>query len=258
VGTLGLGIMNLMVFLFLANNNSKVDRNQISFGTVDFQPHPPTLTPVFANLDQEMDLTIEILNFHVGSLGSIRLLDPSKSDPSAGKTVTIAMSESSVGSSSEVNSLVSFTMMENMEGKIEELDEIMGNLDLGEAMGHSDSSQNFSENTAADFTTRNGGVSSNVHQVCVIITEAIEDKDVIDIIVVNTQGNNLGNNSRKEKEKIYVSTGEWRIIMSAINHSIGIHADSRREVLMGYQYALHQHKRSYGKKKRTKEKPGEQ
>jgi hypothetical protein len=46
--------------------------------------------------------------------------------------------------------------------------------------------------------------------------------------------------------------------MSAINHGIGIHADSRREVLMGYQYALHQHKRSYLKKKRTKEKPGEQ
>jgi hypothetical protein len=131
VGILGVGIMNTTAFPLLANNNLKVDRNQISFGTVDFQPHPPTLTPVFASLDQEMDLTIGSLNFHVGSLGSIHLSDPSKSDPSAGKTTTMAMPESSVGSSIEVNSLVSFTTMENMEDKIEELNKILGNLDLG-------------------------------------------------------------------------------------------------------------------------------
>jgi hypothetical protein len=51
------------------------------------------------------------------------------------------------------------------------------------------------------------------------------------------------NNSKKEKEKIHVSTGEWRIIMSAINHGTEVPTDSRREVLMGYQYALHQHKK---------------
>jgi hypothetical protein len=73
VGSLGVGIMNSMAFLLPVNNNSKVDGNQISFGTVDFQPHPPTLIPVFASLNQEMDLTIGSLNFHVGSLGSIRL-----------------------------------------------------------------------------------------------------------------------------------------------------------------------------------------
>jgi outer membrane receptor for ferric coprogen and ferric-rhodotorulic acid len=55
-----------------------------------------------------------------------------KLDPSAGKTTTMAMSKSSVGSSSEVNSSVSFTTMENMEDKIKELDETMENLDLGE------------------------------------------------------------------------------------------------------------------------------
>jgi hypothetical protein len=51
------------------------------------------------------------------------------------------------------------------------------------------------------------------------------------------------NNSKKEKEKIHVSIGEWRIIMLAINHGIEVPADSRREVLVGYQYALHQHKK---------------
>jgi hypothetical protein len=132
VWSLGVGIMNSMAFLFPSNSNSKVDGNQISFGTVDFQPHPPTLTSVFASLDQEMDLMIGSLNFHVGSLGSIRLSDLTKSDPSAGKTVTIAISESLVGSSREVNSPVSFATTKNIGEKIEELDKTMENLDLGD------------------------------------------------------------------------------------------------------------------------------
>jgi hypothetical protein len=133
--------------------------------------------------------------------------------------------------------------MENIEDKIEELDEIMGNLNLGEAMDHSDYSKNFSRNVAADFATRNGDVSNNIHQVCIIITEAAEDNDAVDNVAVTAQCSNPRNNHRKEKEKIYVSAGEWRIIVSPINHGMGIPMDSRREVLMGYQYALHQHKK---------------
>jgi hypothetical protein len=105
--------MNSTTFSFLANSNPEVDGNQISFGTIDFQHHPPNLTPVFASLDQEMDLTIGSLNFCVGSLGLIRLSDPAKLDPPASETKTIAISESSVGSSNEVNSPVSFTTAEN-------------------------------------------------------------------------------------------------------------------------------------------------
>jgi hypothetical protein len=82
-------------------------------------------------MDQDMDLTIESLNFHVGSLGSIRLLDPTNLDPSASESKTIAMSESSVGSSSKANSSVSFASTEIVGGKIVELDETMENLDLG-------------------------------------------------------------------------------------------------------------------------------
>jgi hypothetical protein len=39
----------------------------------------------------------------------------------------------------------------------------MGNLDLEEALDHSDkgSNENFGKNAAADFTTRNGGVFNN-------------------------------------------------------------------------------------------------
>jgi hypothetical protein len=131
----------------------------------------------------------------------------------------------------------------NIEETIEKLNKIMKNLDLGESTGHSDFSQNFSKDTAVDFTTRNGGVSNNIHQVCVIITEAAENDDVADNTIVNTQINNPRSNSRKEKEKIYVSAKEWRVIMSAVNHGTEVPADSRREVLMGYQYALHQHKK---------------
>jgi hypothetical protein len=67
----------------------------------------------------------------------------------------------------------------------------------------------------------------------------------VDNVVANAQGGNPRNNHRKEKEKekVYVSAREWRMIISAINHATGIPADSRREVLMGYQYALHQHKK---------------
>jgi hypothetical protein len=112
----------------------------------------------------------------------------------------------------------------------------MGNLDIGKAMGHFDLDQK-------DFTTRSGDVSGNIHQVCVIITEAAEENNDADNLVVDTQGNKPRSNSGKEKEKIYVSAGEWRIIMSAVNHGTDVPANSRREVLMGYQYALHQHKK---------------
>jgi hypothetical protein len=98
--------MNSTAFLLLTNSSPEVDENHISFGTVDFQPHPSNFGPIFESLDQDTDLTIRSLNFRIRSLGSIRLSDPL--DPSASKVKTIAMSESSVGSSSEANSPVSF------------------------------------------------------------------------------------------------------------------------------------------------------
>jgi hypothetical protein len=79
-------------------------------------------------MDQDMDLTIGSLNFHVGSLGSIRLSDPAKPGPSTSELKTVAMSESSEGSSSEVNSPVS--LAETEEGKIAGGNEIMENFDL--------------------------------------------------------------------------------------------------------------------------------
>jgi hypothetical protein len=52
---------------------------------------------------------------------------------------------------------------------------------------------------------------------------------------------------------------EWKIIMSAINHGTRIPTDSRREVLMGYQYALHQTQKEVTRRKeQAKEKAREQ
>jgi hypothetical protein len=120
--------MNSMTFLLLANSHPEVDKIQITFGTIDFQPHQSSFTQVFKSMDQNMDLMIGSLNFHVGSLGSIRLLDPAKLGPSTSEPETVAMSVSSEGSSSEVNSPVSLAEIE--EGKIAGGDETMENLDL--------------------------------------------------------------------------------------------------------------------------------
>jgi hypothetical protein len=120
--------MNLTAFSLLANSSPEVDEIQIPFGTVDFQLHQSSFTQVFESMDQDMDLMIRSLNFCVGSLGSIRLSDPAKPGPSANEPKTIAMSESSEGSSSEINSPVSSAEVE--EGKFAGGDETMENFDL--------------------------------------------------------------------------------------------------------------------------------
>jgi hypothetical protein len=148
--------MNLTAFLLLANSNPEVDENQ------------------------EMDLTIGSLNFRVGSSGLTRLSDPAKLDPSTSETKTITMSESLVGSSSEVKSSVSFTTTENTGEKIEELDETMENIDIGGTVDQSYTSQK-------DFLTRSGGISSNIHQLSVIITEAAEENDPTDNAATHAQ-----------------------------------------------------------------------
>jgi hypothetical protein len=141
---------------------------------------------------------------------------------------------SSVGSSSKANSPVSFAAAENK--KIEELDKTTEKLDIGDTVDQSYISQK-------DLVTRSGDVSKNIHQLCVIITEAAKENDNADNAVIDAQVDKSRSNSKKQKEKIHVSTGEWRIIMSAINHGTEVPANSRREVRMGYQYTMHQHKK---------------
>jgi hypothetical protein len=206
VGTLGVGIMDLTAFLLLASNNLEVDENQ------------------------EMELTFKSLSFYIGPSGSARLSDPMKSGPSASKTERITASGSSVGSSSEVNSPVSLTATEDMKEKLEEFNETRGKPDIEEAVAKT-------HDSSRDFAIESSGISRS------IITEAAEEDNHEGNKEVDLQVDKPRSNSKKEKEKIHVSTGEWRIIMSAMNYGIEVLADSRREVLMGYQYALHQPKK---------------
>jgi hypothetical protein len=105
--------------LFLANSCPEVDENQ------------------------KMELTIGRLSFYIGPSGSTRLTDPAKSGPSASKIKTITMSGSSVGSSSEVNSPVSFAATENTQEKIKEFNETWEEPDIEGIVDKSDTSQTY-------------------------------------------------------------------------------------------------------------------
>jgi hypothetical protein len=167
VGTLGVGIMNSTAFLPSSKSNWEIDGNHVTFGTIDFQPHPPTLAPVFANLDQEMDLTIENFNFRIGSLGFIGLSDPVSLGPlTEEKKIVVETSRTSVGASSKVNSPISIKLTERKGNTIEELDKIMENLDLKESSGYLDmvsegNSNNISNYYEEDFIAHYGNVSDN-------------------------------------------------------------------------------------------------
>jgi hypothetical protein len=205
-----------MAFSLLANSSTEVDGNQISFGTIDFQPHPPNFTPIFESLDQNRDLTIGSLNFHVGSLGSIRLSDPVKPDPSASEIKTIAMSESSVGSSSEANSPVSFSTIEIAGGEIAELDETMENLDLGDQLEdlmicHDDASDKsidtwkigleLHEDDETIFSNFNNKFD-NQYQVLAIVGDNSEEFDENNNPVLNPANVNRGANHLAEGETV--------------------------------------------------------
>jgi hypothetical protein len=162
--------MNSTTFLVLANSSPEVDENQ------------------------KMELTIGSLSFYIGPSGSTRLSNPAKSGPSASKIKTITMFGSSVGSSSEVNSPVSFAATENTQKKIEEFNGTREEPDI-------EGTVNKSYDSQRDFATGSSGVSRSIHQLCVIITEAVEENDHADNAEVNAQVDKLRSNSKKEKEK---------------------------------------------------------
>jgi hypothetical protein len=159
-----------------------------------------------------MELTIGSLSFYVGPSGSTRLSDPVKSGPSVSKAKRITISGSSVGSSSEVNSPVSLTATEDMQKRLEVFYETRGKPDM-EAIAVK------THDSPRDFTTGSSGISRSVHQLCVIITEAAEEDNHEGNKEVDMRVDKPRSNIKKEKEKIHVSIGEWRINMSAINQA---------------------------------------
>jgi hypothetical protein len=119
--------MNSMAFSLLANSSTEIDENQ------------------------EMELTIGSLNILIGPSGSTRLSDTMKPDPSASEPETVAMMESSEGSSSEVNSPVSLGEAQIAEGK--EIQEKL-NTEVKAFKTH---------NSTRDFAAESSGVSKQVH-----------------------------------------------------------------------------------------------
>jgi hypothetical protein len=198
--------MNSTTFSLSANNSSELDRSQ------------------------EIELTIGSLSIFIGPSGSSRLSDSEKSDPSASKPDTEEMLESSEGSSSEVNLPVSLEKAPIAEG-----DKIQENFDSEERACQT-------HNNTKDFAVGSSSVSK-VHQLCVIITEAEKENNSEGSKKIDRQVDKIKEHNRKEKEKVHISAGEWRMIKSAINHGTEVPEGSRREVLMEYQYALYQHRK---------------
>jgi hypothetical protein len=188
--------MNSTAFSLLANSSTEIDENQ------------------------EMELTIGSFSIFIRPSGSSRLSDPTKQDSSASEPKTVVMQESSEGSSGEVNSPVSLGKAPITEG-----DKIWEKFDLEERACKT-------RNSTRNFAAGSSGVSKRVHQLCVIITEAEEEINNEGSKGVDRQVDNIKEHNKREKEKVHISAGEWRIIMSAINHGTEVPEGSRREVLM--------------------------
>jgi hypothetical protein len=152
-----------------------------------------------------MELTIGSLSIFVGPSGSSRLSDSTKLGPSVSKPETEIIVESSEGSSSEVNSLVSLG-----KAPIAESDKIRENFDSEERTRQT-------HNSTRDFAVGSSGVSK-VHQLCIIITEAKEENNNEGSKKVDRQVDRIKEHNKKDKEKVHISAGEWRMIKSAINH----------------------------------------
>jgi hypothetical protein len=125
--------MNSVAFSLLANSNPEV------------------------NESQEMELTIRSLSFYVGPSGSTRLSDPTKPGPSASKAERITISGSSVGFSSEVNSPVSLTATEDMQEKLEELNETREKSEV-------EATSVKTHDSSRDFAIKSSGISRSIHQ----------------------------------------------------------------------------------------------
>jgi hypothetical protein len=259
-----------MAFSLLANSNPAVDKIQIPFETVNFQPHQSSFMQVFERMDQDMDLTIGSLNFPVGSLGSIRLSDPAKLGPSASEPKTVAISESSEGSSSEVNLPVSLAEIE--EGKIAGGDETMENLDLKvqleDLMICSDNTSDKSTDTwktGLELSEDDNSILSsfnskldNRYQVLAIVGDNSEELNENNNPVLNPANINRGANhlaegetadSRATREKVRLSVDEWRTIKTAMEHGMPIPTNSSKNMLLGYHYALRQQAKQLAKER---------
>jgi hypothetical protein len=178
------------------------------------------------------------------------------------------MSESSEGSSSEVNSPVSFAEAE--EGKIAKSNETMENFDLEVQLEdlmicHDDTSDKSTdtwktglelhEDDSSIFSSFNSKLD-NRYQVLAIIGDNSEELDENNNPVLNPANINRGANYLAEgetadslatREKIRLSVDEWRIIKTAGEHCTPIPTNASKNMLLGYHYALRQQSKQLAK-----------
>jgi hypothetical protein len=132
----------------------------------------------------------------------------------ASKSKTVAVSESSVGSSSKINSPVSFAAIEIEEGKIAEVDETTENFDLGDQLEdlmicHDDTLDKSTdtwktglelhEDDNSIFSSFNSKLN-NRYQVLAIIRDNSEELDENNNPVLNPANINRGTNHLAEGE----------------------------------------------------------
>jgi hypothetical protein len=185
-----------------------------------------------------------------------------KPDQSASKAKTIAMSESSVDSSSEANSPVSFATIEIAGEKIAELDETMENFDLGDQLEdlmicHDDTSDKsidfwkigleLHEDDESIFSSFDSKFYNQYH-VLIIVDDNLEELNENNNLVLNPANINRGANHLAEgettdslasREKVRLSAKEWKIIKTTV--------DASKNMLLGYHYALRQQSKQLAK-----------
>jgi hypothetical protein len=201
-------------------------------------------------------------------IGSIHLSNPAKPGPSASESKTVVMSESSEGSSSEVNSPVSFAEAE--KGKITRGDETMENFDLEVQLEdlmicHDDTSDESAdtwktelelhEDDSSIFSSLNSKFD-NRYQVLAFIGENSEELDKNNNPVLNPASINRGAkylaegetaDSLATREKVRLSVDEWRTIKIAVEHGTPIPTNTSKNMLLGYHYALRQQSKQLAK-----------
>jgi hypothetical protein len=180
------------------------------------------------------------------------------------------MSESSEGSSSEVNSPVSFAEAE--KGKITSDDETMENFDLEVQLEdlmicHDDTSDESAdtwktglelhEDDSSIFSSLNSKFD-NRYQVLAFIGENSEELDENNNPVLHPANINRGAkylaegetaDSLETREKVRLSVDEWRTIKTAVEHGTPIPTNANKNMLLGYHYALRQQSKQLAKER---------
>jgi hypothetical protein len=163
--------------------------------------------------------------------------------------------------------------MENIGGKIEELDETMYNLALGdqsedfmiccdEISDKSTDSWKTGFELHEDNQTTLSSCSSkfdNQYQVLAIIGDNSQEFDDNNNPVLNPANINRGANHLAEgdtadslanRAKSRLSAEEWNTIKEAVEHGVAIPTDASQNVLLGYHYALRKQSRQLEKERR--------